>query len=95
MGLPTKTPNVILLIFLNGIKQSTNGDYEIEGRFIRFSFEVMRDDRLSIVVLSADPSEFETEIPYTYEAWQWFDPSDPHDPKVTKIEAPASTVTQL
>jgi len=55
----------------------------------------MRDDRLSIVVLSADPSEFETEIPYTYEAWQWFDPSDPHDPKVTKIEAPASTVTQL
>jgi hypothetical protein len=96
MGLPAKTSRVVLLVFMNGMRQSPNGDYEIEGQFIRFAYKVMARDRLSVVVLSSDdPSEFEVKIPYTYQAYQWFDPSDPHDPKVKKINEPAPIVTQL
>lgn len=104
MELPAKTPNVLLLVFVNGVKQSSfqgsqfrpQGDYEVSGSYIRFAFKVMSHDLVSFVTLSSDgPSEFEVEVPYTYDARQWFDPANPHDPKVTKIDAPAPTVTQL
>jgi hypothetical protein len=96
MGLPAKNSNTLVLVFLNGVKQSRDGDYEIEGRYVRFAYRIKRGDKFSAVVLSSDdPIEFETELPYNYEADVWFDPSDPHDPKVKQIEPPPPTVTQL
>ena len=96
MGLPAKLSNTVLLVFLNGMKLSVNGEYETEGHFVRFTFRVKANDRLSFVTLSSDgPAEFEFEVPHTYEPWQWFNPVDPHDPAVRKVEPPAPTVTQL
>ena len=96
MGLPAKNSNALVLVFLNGVKQSRNGDYELEGRYVRFAYRLKRGDNFSAVVLSSDePIEFETELPYDYEAHVWFNPANPHDPKVKQVEPPAPTVTQL
>jgi hypothetical protein len=102
MGLPATTSARLLLVFLNGIKQSREGDFEIRDRYVRFTFKIMAQDQLSIVGLghvglegALDLWEFETRVPYCYEPHEWFDPTDFHDPAVKKLEAPPATVTQL
>lgn len=95
MGLPATNPGRLVLVFLNGIKQSAGGDYEIRGPYVRFGFKVMAQDHLSFVGVGSDPWEFEARVPYCYEPDDWFDPANSHDPALKKLEAPLPTVTQL
>ena len=96
MGIPTTPDHGVLLVFLNGVKLSAKDDFAIEGRFIQLAFPIQKEDRLTLISLSsAETVEFEVESPYRYDAWTWFDPSDPHDPTVKEIDAPAARVTQL
>jgi hypothetical protein len=93
MGLPATNP--ARLVFLNGIKQARDGDFEIQDRYLRFTFKIVAQDHLSIVGVGPDPWGFETRVLYCYEPHEWFDPTDFHDPAVKKLEAPPATVTQL
>lgn len=96
MALPAKPHQGLLLVFLNGVKQSAKDDYAIEGSYISFAARLLKEDKISIVAMSPQETvEFEVELPYSYQVWEWFDPSNPHDPKVKKIDAPAAKVTQL
>lgn len=96
MGIPRIPDHGVLLVFLNGVKLSANDDFAIEGRFISVGFRIEKEDKLTFISLSpAETIEFEVKLPYRYDAWAWFDPANPHDPKVKQIDAPAARVTQL
>lgn len=96
MDLPaTFKRDSVVLVMLNGITLPTD-EVELRERFIRFEVKVQRRDHIRVLILSSDsPLSFEWEIPYDYEAGQWFDPSNPHDPSVKQLPEPPLRVTQL
>jgi len=95
MGLPATNSGQLVLVFLNGIKQSAGRAFEVRGRYIRFTFKIKAQDLLSLVSVGPDPWELEVQVPYCYGPDDWFDPTDFHDPAVKKLDAPEPTVTQL